>query len=564
MSAIIATHEDVDDFDMPMHPIAYLAKNSADTMYYDQAINQPDRDQFIQAIVKEFNDHIDHKHWQLIPRSEVPKEQKVLPSVWSMKRKRDIKTQEVYKWKARLNVHGGKQTHGVNYWETFAPVVTWITIRLLLVLTVLNNWKSRQIDFVLAYPQADIQVPMYMELPKGIEPKDDNVDKKGYVLQLLKNLYGQKQAGRVWSLFLKEKLEAIGFVVSEFDECLFYRDNVMFIVYVDDGIFVSTSDDAIDKAIQDLKDQKLNLEDQGDIKDYLGVNVTELDNGKIKLSQPHIIDQIIEDTKIPINGETKPTPAPSTKILVPDIEGKEFDNRFNYRSVIGKLNFLEKSTRPDIAYAVHQCARFTSNPRESHGKAVEYIAKYLASTRDEGIILDPDPNKSIETYADADFAGNWYKPDAEFDVNTARSRTGFILTYCACPITWTSKLQSTISLSSTEAEYVSLSHSMRETIPLMGTIAEITRKGFDVKCRLPRVHCKAFEDNLGAIELAKLPKIRPRTKHINVTYHHFREFVRKGLIKLFPIKTEDQIADLLTKPLPQNQFQKLRKRICGF
>ena len=188
--------------------------------------------------------------------------------------------------------------------------------------------------------------------------------------------------------------------------------------------------------------------------------------------------------------------------------------------------------------------------KESHEKAVEYIAKYLSSTKDEGIILDPDPNKSVETYADADFAGNWYKPDAEFDVNTARSRTGFILTYCACLVTWASKLQPIISLSSTEADYVSLSHSMRETIPLMGTIAEITRKGFDVKCRLPRVHCKAFKDNLGAIELVKLPKIRPRTKRINVTYHHFREFVRKGLVRLFPIKTEDQIADLLTKSLP--------------
>ena len=106
------------------------------------------------------------------------------------------------------------------------------------------------------------------------------------------------------------------------------------------------------------------MEDQGDIKNYLGVNVTELDNGRIKLSQPHIIDQIIRDTKIPLNGETKATPAPATKILLPDIDGKEFDNRFNYRSVIGKLNFLEKSTRPDIAYTVYQCARFSSNQKK--------------------------------------------------------------------------------------------------------------------------------------------------------------------------------------------------------
>jgi hypothetical protein len=140
-------------------------------MYFDQTMQAPDRKEFIKAAIKEVNNHIDQKHWELIPRKEVPKDVKILPAVWSMKRKRDIKTRKVYKWKARLNVHGGKQEYAVNYFETYAPVVTWYTVRLLLILSILLGWHTRQIDFVLAYPQADIEYDMYMELPKGIETK---------------------------------------------------------------------------------------------------------------------------------------------------------------------------------------------------------------------------------------------------------------------------------------------------------------------------------------------------------------------------------------------------------
>ena len=356
----------------------------------------------------------------------------------------------------------------------------------------------------------------------------------------------------------------IGFKPSKYDECLYYRGNVIFLVYVDGGIFISPSSSNIDKAIEDLKKQKLDIADQGDLKDYLGVNITKLKDGSIKLTQPHITDQIIEQTKLNPKAEPKQTPALSSKILTPDYEGKQFDERFDYRSIIGKLNFLEKSTCPDIAYAGHQCARFSSNPKQSHGKAVEHIASYLKGTRDHGIIIKPDTVKSMEVFADADFSGNWNRIDAEFDPNTAKSRTGYLITFCDCPIIWTSKIQTTIALSSTKTEYAALSQSMREAVPLMSLIAEMKSKGFNVVSKAPRVHCKAFEDNHNAIELAKLPKLRPRTKHINITYHHFRQYVSNGTVKIFPICTTEQCADILTKPLPQNSFLKLRKYICGF
>jgi hypothetical protein len=253
----------------------------------------------MQAVIKEVNDHIENKNWELIPRDKVPKGTTILPSVWSMKCKRDIKTQQVYKHKARLNVHGGKQVYGENYFETFAPVVTWFSIRLLLVLSILNKWHTRQVDFILAYTQADIEFNMYMELPAGIETKYGNG--KTHVLKLLKNLYGQKQAGRVWNQHLTKGLKQLGFKQSNVDECVFFCGTVIFIVYTDDGIFASPDSKEVDKAINDME-KLFNINDQSDLKDYLGVNVEKLPNGDIKLTQPHLINQIITELKLPLKS----------------------------------------------------------------------------------------------------------------------------------------------------------------------------------------------------------------------------------------------------------------------
>jgi hypothetical protein len=150
------------------------------------------------------------------------------------------------------------------------------------------------------------------------------------------------------------------------------------------------------------------------------------------------------------------------------------------------------------------------------------------------------------------------------DPSTAKSRSGYVILYAGCPIAWTSKLQMIIALSSCEAEYVALSESLRDTIPLMNLINEFKQHGFEVINKEPRVYSKAFEDNSGALELARLPKMRPRTKHINVRFHHFREHIRLGLIKVFPISTDQQLADIFTKPLAQNAFLNLRKALLHY
>ena len=558
--------EDFSIQDKMTDPIAFKASTDPDTMYYHEAMAAPDRQQFITAIIKEVNAHIENNHWALVPIEDVPQGTKILDSIWAMKRKRDIKTQEIYKHKARLNIHGGQQEYGIHYTETYSPVVNWFSVRLIMILSIINKWHTRQIDFVLAYPQAPLEYDNYMKLPHGITTAKG--DKNSHVLKLHKNIYGGKNSGRIWNEYLTKGLKEIGFTQSKIDECVFYRGNLIFLCYVDDGIFAGPNNADIDQAIKDLADPTkakatFNIEDQGDIADYLGINFEAKDNGLIKLSQPHLIDQIIKEVGIKPT-ERKSVPASPGKILRRDEDAETVTCPFNYRKVIGKLNFLEKSSRPDIAYATHQCARFCSEPKQVHIDAVIYLTKYLQNTRNEGILLDPKHETSFEVYADADFAGNWFKMTAQDDPSTAKSRSGYVIMYGNCPILWGSKLQTCISLSTTEAEYVALSQSLRDTIPIMNLIKELQDQGFHDENIKPVVHCKAFEDNTGALELSKVPKMRPRTKHINNVYHHFRSHVRDKQISIFHVSTEDQLADMFTKPLPQNLFLNHRKRLLGF
>ena len=180
-----------------------------------------------------------------------------------------------------------------------------------------------------------------------------------------------------------------------------------------------------------------------------------------------------------------------------------------------------------------------------------------------------DRTKGIECFVDADFAGGFDK-NKPTNPRDCLSRTGYVVKFANCPIVWSSKLQTTIALSTTEAEYMALSTAAREVIYLMSLTEELRQHGVELITKQPKIQCKVFEDNAGAIELAKLPKLRPRTKHMAIQYHHFRSWTVKGLNGEEPkiiveyIPTNLQEADIMTKPLPRVQFQKLRMRLCGW
>jgi hypothetical protein len=170
----------------------------------------------------------------------------------------------------------------------------------------------------------------------------------------------------------------------------------------------------------------------------------------------------------------------------------------------------------------------------------------------------------LEVFVDADFSGNWDSEIAHLDKDTARSRHGCSVMFAGCPIVWASQLQTEIALSSTESELTGLSHALRSAIPMMRLIAKLKRHGFDVPNVGPKVHCKVFEDNNAALEIPRLPKVRPRTKHPNVRLHHFRDCMERGEIAIHPISTDDQLADMLTKPVPRSTLDRHRVLIVGW
>ena len=475
-----------------------------------------------------------------------------------MKRKRKIATREVYKWKARLNVDGSKQEQGVNFWDTFSPVASWAAIRLVLMVSLLNGWQTRQVDFVLAYTQADVECELYMKMPKGFEMHNGGE----FVLKLKKNLFGQKQAGRVWNHHLVSKLHSIGFQSSAIDECVFYKGKSVFVLYTDDSILAGPDPAELDKILKQMTESGLKLTVDGDITDFLGVQIDRIKGGKFRLSQPQLIDDILKELRLDdAKVTTKSTPGASSQSLLRHPTSVPFDGHFDYRRVVGKMNYLEKCSRPDISSAVHQCARFVADPKVEHGKALKWIGRYLAASKDKGIIYSPKASAGFEVYVDASFCNNWEQETAEWDADTARSRTGYVIMISGCPILWASKLQTEVALSTTESEYIALSTATREVLLLIELTEEMYQQGCITQKLHPTFHCKIFEDNSGAIYLAtgvKHPKMRPRTKHIIIKYHHFRHAVAKGDVTVEHIASEDQLADILTKPLPVDPFTKLR------
>ena len=211
---------------------------------------------------------------------------------------------------------------------------------------------------------------------------------------------------------------------------------------------------------------------------------------------------------------------------------------------------------------MHQCARFSANPKLIHERVVKRIVRYLKGTADKGIILKPNPSEGVTCYVDADFAGG-YCNETKDDPIAVYSRTGYVIFYLGCPVLWVSKLQAEISLLTVEVEYVALSTAMRDLIPFTDQIEEMASIFGDEKHTV-RLHCTLFEENNGALELATKPRYRPHTKHIAIKYHHFRERVSDGLISIKPINTTEQIADQFTKGLHVGTFQYLRYKLLGW
>ena len=406
------------------------------------------------------------------------------------------------------------------------------------------------------------------------------------VLKLLKSLYRLRQAPRTFFEKLREGLLEHGYIQSEIDPCLFMKPGIICVCYVDDTIFAGADSELLEAEIRSLgvneKEQRhtFALRNEGEVGAFLGIQIKKTGPQEFYLTQTGLIDKVLATTGMTdCNGVD--TPSTTTPIGL-DTHGDPFVESWQYNSVIGMLMYLSANTRPDIAYAVHQAARFSHAPRNSHAVAVRRILRYLQKTKTMGITLKPTSDQRVDCYVDADFAGLFAIENNE-DPISVKSRTGYVILYKGSPLLWVSKMQTQIALSTMEAEYIALSQAMRDLIPICEILKEFMHIVFNITPSiLYHTHSKAFtdvsegttkncieqstiyEDNQACLKFARMPKLSPRTKHIGIPYHWFRSKITNLEIQVEPIDSNSQLADQFTKGLCKVKFQAARLCLMGW
>ena len=236
---------------------------------------------------------------------------------------------------------------------------------------------------------------MSMSIPSRYTVKDGKPGVE-YVFEVTKNIYGQVQAGRVWNQYVTTKLKGIGFTQSKWDPCVFWRNQVLYILYTDNSLIAVASQAEIDEVIKLIKGTGLKITEERTIDNFVGVSIHRTPEGTFELSQETLINSILKDLHLNQESTTSKKTAEVGQVLRAHEESPEHDGHFHYRSVIGKLNFCEKATRPDISYATHQCARFSANPRMKHNKAVKWLGRYLKTSASHKMIYTPKPQDGSE------------------------------------------------------------------------------------------------------------------------------------------------------------------------
>lgn len=556
---------DDDSISLGTHPLAFGARaNAEDTPRWNEAMKSPDREGFIQAMHSEWDQLVLMDAWTIVPRSKALSQGKrIIDSTWAFRRKR-FPDGEVKKLKARLCVRGDQMVD-LNPFDTYSPVVAWSTIRLMLIMSVILDLKTTQVDYTNAFVQAKASPGTFIEMPRLFE-------RPGYVLELKRNLYGQRDAPIRFFEHLKEGLFQRRFTQSAHDRCLFISPHVIVLTYVDDCIFFSKSSSKIDKLIEDLRKPKnhahitFTLNVESDYEGFLGIDIrpSKTENNALELLQLGLIDRIIAALNLSDSDvATRNEPAAATALGKDELSPPRKES-WSYPSIIGMMLYLASNSRPDIAFAVHQCARFSHCARSPHEQAVKRIARYLKKTRERGLIMKPEIELNLSMYADADFAGLW-NAESPHDPVSVKSRTGYIIYLSNVPVLWSSKLQTEIATSTMHAEYIALSSGMRELIPVRNVFHDVCN-GLHIPIPSDTNVIKVYEDNEGALKLASSPisRVTPHSKHFAIKYHWFREKLDEYNISLLRIDTDRQKADIFTKGLVGKEFERKRLLLMGW
>jgi hypothetical protein len=521
----------------PSSEQANLATSEPQT--YQQAVTSPEREQWLEAINAEMKALADNQTWELVER---PTDRKLVSCKWVFKVKHNADG-SVERYKARLVARGFTQTEGVDYTETYAPVVKMTSIRVLLSIVAIHDLELHQMDVKTAFLNGVLEEDIYMQQPEGFI----ETGKEQLVCKLKRTLYGLKQSPRVWYQTIDKFFAETGFKRVEGDYGLYviWNEDVKCIIalYVDDLLLACNSVLYMDKLKLALHNE-YEMKDLGEAKFVLGIKI-ERDRPRrvIYLHQQQYIENVLERFNM---NECKPVTTPMevsvrlTKSLAPvtDKEKQEM-SAVPYQSAVGSLMYAMTCTRPDIAFAVSTVSRFCSNYNTAHWTAVKRIMRYLKGTAHYRLQLGGGAAVLLSGYCDADWAG---------DLDERKSTTGYAFYIGVGLVSWNSKRQTTVALSTAEAEYMSATQAVKEALWLKQLLTEI---GFTQSHPI-LIH----SDNQGCIALTKNPAYHSRTKHIDIRHHFIRDSVEVGDIELQYCATDDMVADVLTKALARDKHEK--------
>ena len=511
---------------------------------YQRALNGPHADNWRAAIRSELHSLLKAGTWRYVHK---PSDANLVGCRWVFKVKRD-KDGRVHKFKARLVAQGFTQVYGIDYAETYAPVARYTSIRLIIALAAHYDWELHQMDVKTAYLNGELDKPIYMRAPEGLDLIDQPACPADRVCLLIKSLYGLKQSGRRWHANINHSLIANGFTPLHADRCVYVRRKAdcidIIALYVDDLLIASSKKVEL-LAIKRRLAQQYEMEDMGEATFILGIDIARVRASRsISIGQSAYINTLLERHGMTdCNATTTPMDSGAATELVAASEGYQSSDtlRRDFQSIIGGLMFAAVCTRPDITFAVNRLARYCSNPTEAHHAAAKRILRYLKGTVDHRITYTgtAETNPLLVGYCDADWA-----QDKD---SRRKSTSGYVM--CGGAVSWQSKKQSTTALSTTQAELMAITSATKE---LLWYRHHLTGIGLVQSTRPTTL----LVDSQCAMDIANNGRISDRSKHIEVQHYFVREHIEANTLTLQHIASSSQVADTLTKPLARVAFKR--------
>lgn len=511
---------------------AILENAVSEPRTFEDALLSPERDAWQTAMQEEIDSLKENHTWELV---DLPPGRKVVGCKWTYKKKEDANGKPV-RYKARLVAQGYSQRYGTDFDEVFAPVARQATLRTLLTVASRDSMIVKHLDIKSAYLYAELEEDIFMRQPPGFQSGNNKV------CRLKKCLYGLKQSARVWNKKIDMFFKSIGFLPGSADSCLYVREkngkHCFIVVYVDDMVIFCNSEEEFNE-IRTLLEKHFKLSSLGDLRQFLGIRVDKV-NGHYTMDQKGYIEKLVRRFGF---EDAKPSKVPLDPAYVKQKEETLLPTNDSYRSLVGSLLYVAVNSRPDICVSTSLLGRKVSNPSNRDWTEAKRVLRYLKATQNLRLHLGSG-TESLECFVDADWAGN------EGD---RKSNSGFIIKYGGGLISWGTRKQSCVALSSTEAEFVALSEGCQELIWLKKLLADLQEERKD-----PTI---VWEDNQSAIRMVQSDRIEKRSKHIDTRHAFTKDLRQKGVIDIRYLPTSQMEADIMTKPLERIKLEQHREAL---